>query len=173
MKYVVTIDGRETVVEVTGEGVRVDGVETPAELRRIDGTDRWSLRLGDRTHEVAATSPASGTWALSVDGRAVDADAVDERTHHIRSMATALSGAQGPRPVKAPMPGLVVRVEVEEGEVVQPGRGLVIVEAMKMENELRADTEARVAKILVAAGDTVNKDQVLIEMAAVEAEADA
>ena len=65
------------------------------------------------------------------------------------------------------MPGLVVRVEVAEGDEIRPGQGLVIVEAMKMENELRAEVAGRVVKIHVAAGAAVAKDQVLIDLAPV------
>jgi biotin carboxyl carrier protein len=61
------------------------------------------------------------------------------------------------------MPGLVVRVEVSEGDEVGPGQGLVIVEAMKMENELRADVAARVKAVHVKPGEAVEKDQVLID----------
>ena len=163
MKYIVTVDGRETEIEVTPGGVRMDGAEVEAEVRPIPGTDRWALRIGDRSYEVAAATPASGEWDLSIDGRAHRAEAIDERTHHIRSMTVAMAGAAGPKPVKAPMPGLVVRVDVEVGDAVQPGQGLVIVEAMKMENELKAEAEGVVSKIHVASGDTVDKDQVLID----------
>jgi len=61
------------------------------------------------------------------------------------------------------MPGLVIKVEVQEGDAVVGGQGLVIVEAMKMENELKAEGEGRVARVLVAPGQTVEKDQVLVE----------
>ena len=67
------------------------------------------------------------------------------------------------------MPGLVVRVAAREGDVVQPGTTILIVEAMKMENELRAAAAARVARILVSPGDAVEKAQVLAEFAEVEA----
>ena len=67
------------------------------------------------------------------------------------------------------MPGLVVRVEVAVGDRVRPGQGLVIVEAMKMENELRAEAGGRVSAVHVAAGEAVAKDQVLIDLAPEEA----
>jgi pyruvate carboxylase subunit B len=66
------------------------------------------------------------------------------------------------------MPGLVVKVEVEEGERVEAGRGLVIVEAMKMENELKAEAAGVVSRIHVEAGQAVEKDQILVDLAAPE-----
>jgi len=80
-------------------------------------------------------------------------------------MTGGREGGLGPRTLRAPMPGMVIRVEVEEGQPVSAGQGLVIVEAMKMENELKSPTEARVGKILVQEGTAVEKDQVLMEFA--------
>lgn len=168
MRYIVTLDGKEREIEVTPDGVRLDGVETPAHLRHVDGTDRYSLILGGRSFDLFARSPRRGEWDLVVDGNSYRPEAIDERAHHIRSMVVAMGGPVGPKPIKAPMPGLIVRVEVSEGDVVKPGQGLVIVEAMKMENELKATVEARVAKVLVAPGDTVERDQVLIDLAAID-----
>ena len=75
----------------------------------------------------------------------------------------------GPKALKAPMPGMVVRVEVEVGQTVAPGDGLVIVEAMKMENELKSEGAGRVSRVLVQPGQTVEKDQTLIEFEPVQA----
>lgn len=168
MRYIVTLDGKEREVEVTPDGVRLDGDEIDATLRHVDGTDRYSLMLGGRSFDLFASSPQKGEWDLVVDGNGHHAEAIDERAHHIRSMVVAMGGPVGPKPVKAPMPGLIVRVEVSEGDVVKPGQGLVIVEAMKMENELKAAVAARVARVLVAAGDIVERDQVLIDLEALD-----
>jgi len=71
--------------------------------------------------------------------------------------------AQGPKPVRAPMPGLVVRVEVEPGQEVKAGQGVVIIEAMKMENELKAEAVGVVSRVLVQQGQAVEKGAVLVE----------
>ncbi len=72
------------------------------------------------------------------------------------------AGAEGPRPVKAPMPGRVVRVLVEAGDDVTEGQGVVVIEAMKMQNELKSPKGGRVARIGVAVGDTVGAGDVLV-----------
>ncbi|HEX9393001.1 MAG TPA: biotin/lipoyl-containing protein, partial [Gemmatimonadales bacterium] len=84
----------------------------------------------------------------------------------------ALTG-QRPAPasggvVKAPMPGLVVRVEVQEGQRVEAGAGLVVVEAMKMENELRATRAGVVSRVHVKAGQTVDRGVPLVTLESVE-----
>ena len=78
-------------------------------------------------------------------------------------MAATPDGPTGPKPLRAPMPGLVVQLEVAEGDQVTSGQGLVIVEAMKMENELKSEGEGTVKRILVEPGQAVDKDQVLVE----------
>ncbi len=77
---------------------------------------------------------------------------------------------RGPQPVCAPMPGVIVSVAVEEGDLVESGRRLVIVEAMKMENDLTAEMEARIGHILVTAGQVVAKDEILMELLSVDGE---
>ncbi len=166
MKYHVTLAGRTVEVVLGPEGVRVDGEPVEADLATVPASRVRSLILDGASHRLLARRLEGGRWELHLtDGRLV-AEVVDERTRAIREMTGAGAAAAGPRPLTAPMPGLVVRVEVEEGEEVEAGRGLVIVEAMKMENELRAVAAARVAKIRVAEGEAVEKGQVLIDFEA-------
>jgi pyruvate carboxylase subunit B len=105
-----------------------------------------------------------GQYVLWIGGHRFDVEALDERAHAIRALGAASSGPKGPAPLVAPMPGLVVRVHVREGETVQAGQGLVVMEAMKMENELRSTTAGRVTLVRVAAGAVVEKGAVLIEL---------
>jgi len=168
MRYIVTLDGREIAVDLTGDTAEVDGRTLHVEFDEVTQGGLASLLVDGRSHRLLAASPQRGVWRLQLDGRTVEVRVEDERTRAIREMTGAGAGPAGPEPLRAPMPGLVVRVEVEPGQVVGPGDGLVIVEAMKMENELRADAPARVTAVQVAAGDTVERGQVLVELEAVE-----
>jgi pyruvate carboxylase subunit B len=164
MRYHVTLGGRKVVVELAPDGVRVDGAARAADLETIPGGPVRSLLLDGASYRVVARSAGGGRWGLQVRGRHFEVDVIDERTRRIREMIAAGAPPAGPKPVRAPMPGLVVRVEVQVGDRVRPGQGLVIVEAMKMENELRAEAAARVTAIRVAAGEAVERDQVLIDL---------
>lgn len=167
MRYHVSIAGRAYQVELAAEGVLLDGRPVRAELRRLPGTPVHHLLLDGRSHPVvAAPGEASGAWRLHVDGERFEVEVVDERTRAIRAMTGAGAEARGPKPVKAPMPGLVVRVEVEQGQAVRAGQGVVIVEAMKMENELKAEADGVVAAVRVDAGQAVEKGMVLVEFEA-------
>ena len=170
MRYYVTIQDVTVEVEIDEGGVRLDGESVDISALQVAGTDVHSFLIGGESYRIVARSLGKGGWDLYLRGRHERAEVLDERTKVMRETAAAQEGPAGPRVVRAPMPGLVVKVEVEEGELVEAGTGLLIVEAMKMENELSAEAPARVGAIHVAAGQPVEKDQVLIEMLPPEAE---
>lgn len=165
MKYVVEVDGERTDLEISGDEVRIGDAVVRARLVELDGGPVSLLLIGDRVHRVIARrGDARGRYALSVDGRAFAVDALDERTRAIRDLSAASQAATGPAPLVAPMPGLVVRIQVAVGDTVAAGQGLVVMEAMKMENELRAAAGGTVRAVLVATGTAVEKGHVLIEL---------
>ncbi len=168
MRYFVTIGSRTFEVELGAHGMRVDGEDVHPDLAEVDGTELRTLLLGGRSHAVLASRAERGEWILHLEGRHLRAEVVDERTRAIREMTGTGGGPQGPRNLLAPMPGLVLAVEVGEGDEVFPGQGLVIVEAMKMENELKSDSHARVRSVRARPGQAVEKGQILLELDAVE-----
>ncbi|HEY8104468.1 MAG TPA: biotin/lipoyl-containing protein [Gemmatimonadales bacterium] len=166
MKYYVEVRGRQITVEVDGDRVVVDGVSGHASIRAVPGTPIRMLTVEGRQRALAITLIGNGRWALASGGERCEIEVVDERTRHIRSLAAA-SGRQVTGGVlKAPMPGLVVRLEVEPGQLVAPGGGVLVLEAMKMENELRSPAGGRVRAVLVRAGQAVEKGQALVEFEA-------
>jgi biotin carboxyl carrier protein len=95
-----------------------------------------------------------------IDGRRYGFEVKDPRSLQGRRGAGA--GTEGPRPVKAPMPGRVVRLLVEVGEDVEEGQGVVVIEAMKMQNELKSPKAGRVVRVGAGVGDTVGSGDVLV-----------
>ncbi len=168
MRYFVTIRGETVPVEIGQGEVRVNGTSVSVDLDGIQGTDVRTLLMDGASYRVVAKRD-DGHWTVDVGGCHEVAEVVDERTVAIRQMTGDRGADQGVKPVRAPMPGLVVKVEVNVSERVEPGQGLVIIEAMKMENELRAEAAARIEKIHVSDGDVVEKGQLLIELAPLEA----
>jgi len=166
VKYVVLLDGQSLEIEVDGERVTVAGQVHTATLGVIPGTPLRQLLLDGRPTTLAVESLGRGRWALAPGGERREVEVLDERTVHIRSLTSS-----GDRPatspvLKAPMPGLVLRVEVTPGQKVAAGAGLVVLEAMKMENELKASAAALVRSVRVQAGEAVEKGQILIEFEA-------
>lgn len=172
MRYFVTIRDEVLEVEVDGDRVLLDGAPVDARLLPGPPAGLRSLRVGHRSHALVAGARRADVRTLHLDGERFDVEVVDERTRRIRQMSGPAAGQGGPRPLKAPMPGLVVKIEVAPGEPVTRGQGLIIVEAMKMENELKAEADGVVARILVSPGQAVEKDQVLLDFAAPETSGD-
>ena len=164
MKYFVTVGGREVVVELDGEHATVDGAPVnSAHLTALPGTPVRHLTTDGGSDVLVVEAVGRGLWAVGFQGERHELEVVDERTRHIRSLTGGGAKAGGPAVLKAPMPGMVMKVAVEEGQRVEAGAALVVLEAMKMENELRAPAAAVVKGVKVKAGQAVEKGQVLVE----------
>ena len=165
MKYIVDVNGERIIVVLDGTHAEVDGERVAASLAVIEGTPVRLLQIGEQVHRLIARRGASrGRYTLDLDGQRVDSEALDERTRTIRDLTAAADEDSGPAPLMAPMPGLVVRVSVAVGDTVTAGQGLVVVEAMKMENELRASVAGIVTAILAIPGQAVDKGALLVEL---------
>lgn len=167
MKYVVELNGERHHVELSGAGARVDGdsESTPAHLADVERTPVRLVTIGNEVHRVIARRKAGrGVYTLWVDGYRFEVEALDERTRAIRDLTAASARPSGPAPVVAPMPGMIVRLNVAVGDTVSVGQGLVVMEAMKMENELRASTAGIVRSIHATVGVPVEKGAVLVEL---------
>ncbi len=165
MKYVVEVNGTRVVVELDGTDAIVDGVRTAVSLSPVVGTPVQVVRLGEEVHRVLARRGSRrGLWTLDINGERYAVDAVDERMRTLRDLTEASATATGPAPLIAPMPGLIVRVSVALGDTVSAGQGLVVVEAMKMENELRASVAGVVIAVRAVVGSAVEKGALLIEL---------
>ena len=166
MKYIVDVQGTRVEVVLDEQGVRVGGEQVAAHLADVEGTPEQLVTLGDTVHRVIAQcGAAKGSYVLWIDGWRFEIDALDERSRTIRDLSAASTAAKGPAPLVAPMPGLVVRVLAGEGAEVRSGQPLVVMEAMKMENELRAPSDGTVRAVRVKPGDAVEKGAVLVELA--------
>jgi biotin carboxyl carrier protein len=138
----------------------VDGVPHPADLRAVEGSDLHSLLLDARSVAFAARFE-DGVAVLQMHDREVRVPVEDERTRESRRLTSGSRRATGRGEVKSVMPGIVKEVRVRVGDVVQPGQPLLVLEAMKMENEIRADRAGRVSRVLVTPGQAVEKGALL------------
>lgn len=164
MKYVVDLNGERRTVGLEPEGVRYEASEpVHGELYDIEASPVRIVRIGAEVHRVLVQKRSGrGRYTLWVDGYRVETEALDERTRAIRDLSAASAGPVGPAPILAPMPGLIVRVSVKIGDRVEAGQGVVVMEAMKMENELRATTAGTVTAVEVSPGATVEKGALLV-----------
>ena len=162
-RYTVTLGEKSYTVSVTqstpGEMVAtLDGACVELSVAPL-GPHAYSLLLGDESVEVGV-APAEGGWTATLGGLALDVEIADEAFARFTKAAAAKAGS-GKDIVRAPMPGLVVGVKVEPGERVEPGAPVIVLEAMKMQNELASKHGGIVEAIKVKVGDKVDKGQVL------------
>ena len=165
MRYEVNVGARTLRVEPDAAGrVLVDGTAVAIELQETARGRQWLVRIGGRSHEVTVLT--HDPLRLLVDGRETLADAIDERA--LAASRGTRQHSSGRHELRAPMPGLLRAVHVKEGDVVERDQPLITLEAMKMENELRAPARGRVVKLMAAAGAKVDGGAVLVVLAEVE-----
>jgi biotin carboxyl carrier protein len=145
-----------------GEAVTVNGAAVGVNLAPAAGA--WSMLVGRRSHRIVVTDGAAGTTVVRVGGRIVPtlvtaAGRFGAAPHRSRQAAAR---ADGPQPVVSPMPGRIVKVLVRRGDTVEARQPVVVVEAMKMENELRAPRAGSVAELRAVEGALVESGAVLV-----------
>ena len=162
MTYNVTINGKSYRVELkrgeSGYACCVDGREVALESVPAEREVLWLL-IGGRSYEVRREAEANGALHVVVRGRRYAAEVRDPRA--FRGRRAAASAETGPMKLVAPMPGKVVRVLKAEGAEVEAGEGVVVMEAMKMQNEIRSPRKGVVKQILATEGAAVNAGQAL------------
>ena len=164
MIYYARLKDFENKVEIHKNGhtytVIIDGQTFTADARLIDGPSSISIIMNDKCREAVITKVGK-TSLVSIGGEEFEIELQDELEHHrIASAAHHLDMAV--EEVKAPMPGMVVSVEVEPGQEINAGSPVVIVEAMKMQNEISNMTQGKVKQVLVRKGDLVDSKQTLV-----------
>lgn len=146
--------GANHTVEINGETHRVD-------FQTIDEGALYSLLIDNRSWQVLVAR-SGDEYRISIDGELYVVSVQDERTRKIQKALNRAAKDTGEFILQAPMPGLVRGIPVQTGQEVQKGQGLVILEAMKMENELRAPRAGVVQDIRVKPGDAVELGQALV-----------
>jgi biotin carboxyl carrier protein len=164
MKYVTTINGLEYEVEVVDERhVRVGDKLLTVDFESVSGQPVYSLILGGKSYE-SFVYQGDEDWEVLLRGRQYQVKVEDEREKRLRAAAGGGVAAGGEFHLKAPMPGMVVAIPVEEGQQVTKGEVLLILESMKMQNELKAPRDGVVDRIRVKAGESVEQKQTLLSV---------
>jgi biotin carboxyl carrier protein len=167
VRFQVDIAGRARTLDARRDGARwaitVDGRPVTVDMAR--NGERWSLLIGGRSYDVAVERNGPRDRTVHVDGDAISLALSDGRARRGESddpPGHAGQSRSGPMRVVAPMPGRVVKLLVSTGDQVAARQGLVVIEAMKMENELRAPGAGAVTEVAVAAGTSVEAGTLLI-----------
>ncbi len=162
-RYIAYVDGQEVEILVHPHGaLEVDGEPVDVHLEHISNETIYSLIIEHRSHEVYAEYLQEGRWVILVDGERHEVVVEDERTQRLKQLGGGTARHVGDVQIKAPMPGLIVKVPVEEGQHVAAHEAVVILEAMKMENEIRAPVEGVVKTVRVQPGQAVDQGELLV-----------
>ncbi len=162
MKFEVRIDGRASIVELARDGdhwqISIDDRAVDADAFEI-APGIFSILLNGKSYEVRATPTPTGALSLQTAHQEFTAEIIDARAW--RGRRHGAIEAEGRQQILAPMPGKIIRVLVQTGEKVEAGQGLLVVEAMKMQNEIRSPKSGTVERLLVKEGQPVNAGEIL------------
>ena len=168
MKFWVTLEDHEAEVEFRTDGERllleVDGRRLEADFQRLPDGEVYSLLVDGKSHEVRVT-PGANALEVTVRGTRVPVE-VRHPLEKILGATLRKGGAGGAETIAAPMPGLVVALRVQPGDVVAAGQAVVVIEAMKMQNELTAQHGGVVSEVLVSERQSVAAGQALMRLRA-------
>ncbi len=164
MKYITTLDGKEYLIEVIDEHhISVNGRAQEVDFESVSGQPVYSMLIDGKSYESYVYETEEG-WQVLTRGRQYNLTIEDEREKRLRAAAGGGVAESGEYHLKAPMPGLVVAIPVNEGDKVEKGQVILILESMKMQNELKSPKAGTVGRIRVKQGEKVEQRQALLSV---------
>ncbi len=160
--YTIQINGTEIDVQIDIQnGISIRG-RSGYEIDWVEiDPNRYSLLINGKSFSMTLERSGNSTYIANINGKEYHCTVEDERSKRLREFISDLSVADGPVEITAPMPGMVIDIAVQEGDSVVENQALVVLEAMKMENEIRSVAKGKIDKIHVQPGQAVEKGQSL------------
>ena len=164
MKYITTIENRDFEFEILDDKrVRIGDRLLEVDFETVSGQPVYSLLVDGKSFE-AYVQEGDDDWQVLLRGRLYSALVVDEREKRLRAAGGADIVEAGEYKLKAPMPGLVISVLASEGQEVKKGQVLLILESMKMQNELKSPRDGVIGKVRVQSKESVEQKQTLLSI---------
>lgn len=164
MKYITTIDDKEYTVDIIDEDhLSIDGKVMEVDFESINGQPVYTMLIDGKSYE-AYVYAGEEEWQVLLLGRQYPVKVEDEREKRLKTAGGGKVSETGEFHLKAPMPGLVVAIPVEENQPVEKGQVLVVLESMKMQNELKAPRAGTVQRIKIKPGESVEQRQTLLSV---------
>jgi biotin carboxyl carrier protein len=164
MKYITTVNGKEFEIEIVDERhIRIGDRLLAVDFESVSGQPVFSLILDGRSYE-SFVYQGDEDWEVLLRGRQFQVRVEDEREKRLRGAAGGGVAEGGEFHLKAPMPGLVVAIPITEGQEIKKGQVLLILESMKMQNELKAPRDGVVERIRVKTGESVEQKQTILSI---------
>ena len=151
-------------IEITPSGeIYLNGELRNVDFEALDNA-LYSVLMETTSYEVVVESLEKNHYNILMGGRLFNATVLDERDMVLLGRRGLDADSTGEVVIKSPMPGLIVQVLVEEGQTVQKGATIIILESMKMQNELKSPRDGTIQRISVVPGDTVEQNRILITL---------
>ncbi len=164
MKYITNIEDRQFEIEINSDfEITVDGKQIAVDFQSVADQPVYSIILDGASYEASVHTTETGIQVL-LHGKLYDAKVEDERQRRLRQSSGGPMVQSGELNIRAPMPGLVIAVPVEDDQDVEKGDNLIILESMKMQNEIKAPRSGKIMRVRVQSGDSVDQNQVLITL---------
>jgi biotin carboxyl carrier protein len=164
MKYITTIEEKDYIIEILDEKlVKVNGETYTVDFVSVSGQPVYSLLVDGKSYEAHVYPSDEGLQVL-LHGKLYLADVEDERERRLRSALSGMVSETGEYMLKAPMPGLIVSIPVDEGQAIEKGDVLLVLESMKMQNELKSPRAGTISRIRVKPGQSVEQKQILLSV---------
>lgn len=162
MRYITVVGDEEYIIEIDNDSeILVNGEKVSIDFQPSAESNVYSLLLNNRSLE-GVVETRDDNWEILIRGELYEVQVQDERAYRLAKARGAVAVVTGDASIKSPMPGIIIDVPVAEGALVSKGDKVVILESMKMENELRAPRDGVVARVFVEPGASVEKDQALV-----------
>lgn len=163
--YKVKVNNKELRVDIDGEQKSIDGKPFEADIIKFK-KGKFHILRNHRyfTAEIVDVNPEEKTFSIKVNNHLYKVSVKDKYDELLHEMGFDSGSAKKGGDVKAPMPGLVLNVMVKVGQKIKQGDSLLVLEAMKMENILKANADGEVKKVIVKKGDKVEKSQVMLSL---------
>lgn len=165
MKYIATIAGKQFEVAIDGnESILINGNPINADLKTFRDGTLHSLLVDGRSYAIRVQG-LEDEYRVQIRGEIHDVRVEDERSHRLAGLRGELGDTSGEVVIRAPMPGVIVEIPVKQGQGIQKGDTLIVLESMKMHNEFSAPRDGTVHSIRVEKGHKVEKNAVMITLA--------
>jgi biotin carboxyl carrier protein len=165
MRYLAKIKDKDFTIEIIETAgkweVQLNGSKISIDMAKIKPPHLFSLLIDNKSLDVEVVKNSQG-YVVHLEGKKYECVLEEERRAQLKSLAGFKAALHQDKELRAPMPGLILAIEVKEDDLVKVGQGLVIVEAMKMENEIKAKFDAKVKAIKVKPKQTVEQGEILI-----------
>ena len=162
MKYLAIINDAQFTIDINRDGqITVDGEVVNIDMRQMLDTTMYSLIIDGVSHDVRMNE-GDGVYLAELSGEIFEVVVEDERTRRLAGLKGGPGAITGEAIIKAPMPGVVIDVLVTQGQDVEKGDIVVILESMKMQNEFKAPRSGKVHTVRVASGDKVEQGAVML-----------